>query len=116
MKNEELQNLIELLQQQLLLSNENYKNLLDEFKDIKTKYLPTSNCPELRRTWLPREEVMNFMKYGTTRMLYVTNKYNLVTSEIGTRKFYSTQSLLNALSENIISPLNNLEDTNGKSN
>ena len=56
-------------------------------------------CPELRREWIPRAEVMKFLGFGATQISEIIKKHNLRISRIGKRQFFSTQSLQKALNE-----------------
>jgi hypothetical protein len=53
----------------------------------------------LYNIWLPKKVVMRFFDYGETQMRQVEKDFNLETSKIGARKFYSTQSILNLLNQ-----------------
>ena len=66
---------------------------------IEEKVKASMSCPELRRVWIPRDEVKLFLEYGDTQLSVITKEYKLVTTEIGRRKFYSTSSLFNALNK-----------------
>lgn len=57
-------------------------------------------CPDLRREWIPRAELMKYFGYGDTQMCAITKKYGLVTSQIGKRIFFSKTCLLQVLAEN----------------
>jgi hypothetical protein len=70
-----------------------------EIREIKTEKLP---CPELRRDWIPRNEVMKFLGFGATQILEVAKKHNLLITRIGKRQFFSTQSLQRAFNESQI--------------
>lgn len=56
-------------------------------------------CPELRRVWLPRQEVMEYLNYGSTQILEFIKEYNLITARFGKRNFIGTDSLLRVLNE-----------------
>lgn len=66
---------------------------------IEERFKASNSCPELRRLWIPRDEVKLFFGYADTQLSVITKQYGLVTTEIGRRKFYSTSSLLEALSK-----------------
>lgn len=72
--------------------------LLAEFKLQNAQKI---NCPEIRREWLPKDEVMKFLDFGNTHLAFITRNYNLVTTTIGKKRFYKTSSLLNALQKNV---------------
>ena len=96
-KIEELLSIVLHLQQQSLFSDEKMKSLIEEIKALKEKAFPSSNCPEIRRIWLPREEVMKFLGYGETRISFIIKENNIATTAIGKRTFVSTKSLMAAL-------------------
>lgn len=67
-----------------------------------TEHLELTNpCPELRRAWIPRTEVMNFFGYAETQMTAIAKKYSIEKTKVGKRILYSTSSLQQILSENI---------------
>jgi len=47
--------------------------------------------------WLPKKLVMRIFDYGDTQMRQVEKEFNLETSKIGARKFYSFKSILNLI-------------------
>jgi len=80
-----------------------------EIKDLKEQLIILSElikkpntCPEIRRIWTPRNEVMDFLDFGNTRISAITEKYNITTSEIGKRKYYLNASILEVLDKNKI--------------
>jgi predicted DNA-binding ArsR family transcriptional regulator len=80
-------------------SNEEIKKIL---KMLEARIEKQLVCPELRRDWIPKEELMEFFGYGNTQMLTIEKKYGLVTTEIGKRKFYSVKSAAKTMENNII--------------
>lgn len=73
--------------------NQKVANLEDHLKK-------STSCPEVRRIWTPRDEVMEFLNYGETQISAITKKYTITTSDIGKRRFYSNASLLDLLDKN----------------
>jgi len=57
----------------------------------------TAKC--LYDIWLPKKSVMRFFDYGETQMRQIEKEYDLETSKIGARKFYSTKSILNLIEQ-----------------
>ena len=47
--------------------------------------------------WLPKKTVMRFFDYGETQMRQIEREFELETSKIRARKFYSTRSILNLI-------------------
>lgn len=78
------------LQLQILL-----KQIQEQNQFIANSY----PCPELRREWIPRDEVMKFLGYKPTQFIKIVKDYNLRISQIGKHKFFSTQSLQKALNQ-----------------
>jgi hypothetical protein len=77
-------------------------NLQFLLKQVEERNKLLSNvfpCPELRREWIPRAEVMKFLGFGATQISEIIKKHNLRISRIGKRQFFSTQSLQKALNE-----------------
>lgn len=71
-------------------------------KMFMEKFSNYSSCHELRREWLPKHEVQEFLGYGDTQMSTITKNYNLVLTEIGKKKFYSLKSLQKVFEKNIL--------------
>ena len=59
-------------------------------------------CPELRRDWIPKDELMEYLGFGNTQMRLIEIKYGLVATEIGKRKFFSTKSAAKIMEANIV--------------
>ena len=93
---------IEALQMQLQKSDERIKNLLAEIKDFREKFTSSNSCPELRRDWIPRDELKKYLQFGDTQMSAITKKYGLTYTEIGKRKLYSIPSLRKIFDSNKI--------------
>ena len=74
--------------------------ILDTLEGLKKKIDTPNECAEIRKHWIPRKEVMNYLDYGDTQISYITKKYNITTTELNKRKFYSTASLLQILENN----------------
>ena len=60
-------------------------------------------CPEIRREWIPKQELQSFLGFANTQMSNHEKNYNFVYSTIGKQKFYSTKSVSNILNKNISS-------------
>jgi hypothetical protein len=81
------------------ISDEQLKHFIKEVKDA-TKLLQLAfPCPEFRREWIPRHEVMQYLGFGSTQMNAISKKYNLRKSTIGKRIFYSVQQIIDLLNK-----------------
>jgi hypothetical protein len=81
------------------ITSEHLLQLVKEVKDA-TKLIQLSfPCPEFRRDWLPRHEVMQYLGFGATQMNAIAKRYNLKRSVIGKRIFYSTSQLVEVLNQ-----------------
>ncbi len=94
-KNENQELLITVLE----LQKQN-QEILSTLETLNKKVENPIDCPEIRKDWIPRKEVMRYLGYGDTQISYITKKYNITTSEFNKRKFYSTASLLQILEKN----------------
>ena len=75
----------------------NYEKMLAE---LSAKMDNLNICPELRKRWIPKNELMKFLEYADTQMATITKQYNLVTTTIGKRKFYLVDSVQKILDNN----------------
>ncbi|WP_439506669.1 hypothetical protein [Sediminibacterium sp.] len=75
------------------------KNLLEQ---LLSKVDNQNPCPELRREWMPKREVLEFFGLKSNRMKQLEREYNLVVTMFGKQRFYSTRSVLALLKEKII--------------
>jgi hypothetical protein len=78
------------------------EGLLQLTKEVKeaTKLLQILfPCPEFRKDWLPRHEVMQYLGFAATQMNAIARKYNLQKSIIGKRVFYNTKQLIEILNQ-----------------
>ena len=81
------------------ITDEQLKNFIKEVKDA-TKFLQLAfPCPEFRREWIPRNEVMQYLGFGSTQMNAIASKYNLKKSMIGKRIFYNVQQIIDLLNQ-----------------
>jgi len=74
------------------------QQLLTRLDSIEEKINTNASCPEIRRDWIPRKEVMDFLGFKDTRMTYIINKYEICHSKVGAKQFISTKSLKDLLS------------------
>jgi hypothetical protein len=82
-----------------LITDNNLKQLTKEVNEA-TKLLQLAfPCPEFRREWLPRHEIMQYLGFGATQMNAIAKRYNLQKSVIGKRVFYSTKQLIEVLNQ-----------------
>lgn len=79
-----------------------FKSDLSEIKSLAEKMATPMPCPELRRDWMPRDELKKYLQFGDTQMSFITKKYGLTYTEIGKRKLYSISSLQKILDSNKI--------------
>lgn len=49
--------------------------------------------------WLAKKTVMRFFDYGETQMRQLEKEFNLETSKIRARKFYSVKSIINLIEQ-----------------
>lgn len=99
-ESEELKMLVLELQKQNQSSFEKNQEILRLLEEVKQKIENPIECPEIRSVWIPRKDVMKFLGYGDTQISEITKKYNITTTEVNKRKFYSTASLLQVLENN----------------
>jgi len=87
------------------MSNQlNMENLSEIMKLLETllKRLEAQNpCPEIRREWIPKQELQSFLGFASTQMATHEKNYKWVYTIIGKQKFYSTKSVSNILNKNI---------------
>lgn len=76
------------------------QNLSAELYEIKTEIQNREACPEIRRKWIPKREVMKFLDFGETQMTTLTKCLPFTITTIGKRKFYLAESLLKILEDN----------------
>lgn len=74
--------------------------LLKSIEDLNQKFDKSYNCLEIRRQWIPKNEVMSFLGFADTQMAAITKKYKFITTTIGKRKFYHINSLLKVFENN----------------
>lgn len=74
------------------------QQLLSRLTAIEKQIQTNASCPELRRDWIPRREVMNFLGFKDTRMTYIIDKYKLLHCKVGARQFIGAKSLKDLLS------------------
>ncbi len=74
--------------------------LSKQVMELETKIENRDSCPEIRRKWIPKQEVMQFLGFGNTQMSAITKKHNLTTTSIGKRKFYHVDAVVKALEVN----------------
>lgn len=87
------------------LTDEQLMNFIKEVKDATKLLQLVFPCPEFRRDWIPRHEVMQYLGFGATQMNAIAKKYGLKKSTIGKRIFYNVQQIidiLNAEAEKVI--------------
>lgn len=76
------------------ISEDHFKHLIKEVEDA-TKLLKNAYpCPELRRDWLPRHEVMQYLGFGSTQMTAIAKMYGLKTVKVGKRIFYNVHQIV----------------------
>jgi hypothetical protein len=61
-------------------------------------YFRETNCKS-NYGWLPKKTVMRFFDYGETQMRQLEKEFNLETSKIKARKFYSVKSIINLIEQ-----------------
>jgi hypothetical protein len=88
---------IDSLHKQLQKSDDKINKLVAEIKEFQTNFTSSFSCPEIRRDWIPRDEVKHFLQFKDTQMSAITKKYKLTYSEIGKRRFFHTASIQKVL-------------------
>lgn len=83
-----------------MYTNDEIKLMLQELEAKMEKHLI---CPELKRDWIPKDEVMKFWGFKNTQMSKHEKMYGIVMTKIGEHKFYSTKSVAKIMENNIIS-------------
>lgn len=68
--------------------------------EIRNKLDQQGKCPEIRKDWIPKAELQEFLGFGSTQMRTIEKKYGLISKAIGKRKFYSSKSVIAAFNEN----------------
>ncbi len=71
-----------------------------EYLALRTKLEQATSWPDIRREWIPRQELMHYLGYGSTQMAAISKQYNLTSTKIGKRIFYSKKQILTILSDN----------------
>ena len=66
--------------------------VIHELKDLKLQL--TNDCPELRREWLPKHEVMRYLDYKPTQMISFIREHGIINVKFGKRQLLSTKQLL----------------------
>jgi hypothetical protein len=82
-----------------LITEHNLLKLTKEVNEATQLLQLAFPCPELRREWLPRHEVMQYLGFGATQMNAIAKRYNLQRSVIGKRVFYNTKQLIDVLNQ-----------------
>ena len=96
-ENSELKKLLLEIQEQSLKNEIKVKSVLTEIKSLTEKLDTPFPCAEVRKEWIPRDELKKYLQFGDTQMSAITKKYNLTYSEIGKRKFFHTASIQKVL-------------------
>lgn len=82
-----------------LITIDNLKQLTKEVNEATKLLQLVFPCPEFRRDWLPRYEVMQYLGFGATQMNVIAKRYKLQKSVIGKRIFYNTRQLIEILNQ-----------------
>ena len=77
------------------------QNLEKKVNVIQEEIAKSKSCPELRRLWTPRHEVMDYFGYANTQMTAIAKQYDFTVSDIGRKQFYRNDSMLNSIELNI---------------
>lgn len=81
------------------INEEHLKNLIKEVKEAAKLLQLVFPCPEFRREWIPRHEVMQYLGFGATQMNAIAKKYGFRKTTIGKRIFYSFQQITELLNQ-----------------
>ena len=100
----EFSQLKELLEAQnlviLKLSND-IESLQNDVFVLKDQMNIATCCPEIRREWAPRDEIMRLFEYKNTSMSKLKNNYPFSVSEIGNRQFWHLPTISKIFNENV---------------
>lgn len=81
----------------------NEKNETKElFEAILAKLETPPPCLEIRREWIPKHEVQQYLGFANTSMNIYEKKLGLVYTLIGKQKFYSAKSILTILNKQTV--------------
>jgi hypothetical protein len=80
-----------------LITIDNLKQLTKEVNEATKLLQLVFPCPEFRRDWLPRHEVMQYLGFGSTQMNTIAKIYKFKKCIIGKRVFYNTKQLIEIL-------------------
>lgn len=90
---EDLNSLFNDLKSLIAKSESNVNVLKSQVNDLVIRLENLQSCPEIRRDWIPQDEVKKYLQYGDTQMSAITQKYDITCTYIGKRKYFSTASL-----------------------
>ncbi len=76
--------------------------LLNEIEVIKQSLLKMEANYSPVVGWLTKKTVKRFLDYGDTQLRTLEKENKLTVSKIGSRKFYSYDSILNLIKKNIL--------------
>jgi len=74
--------------------------LNDRVNQLMGLILIAGEASHIKKEWMPRSEVMSYMKYGDTQMTSIARQYKIATTQIGKRIFYKTSSIIEILNNN----------------
>jgi hypothetical protein len=96
-ENAELKKMLLEVYEQSLKNEIKVKSVLSEIKSLIEKLGAPFPCSEVRKEWIPRDELKKYLQFGDTQMSAITKKYKLTYSEIGKRRFFQTASIQKVL-------------------
>jgi hypothetical protein len=94
--NEDLQ----LLVSELKTLVANLQLQINNLKSQERRLENLESCPEIRKEWIPHEQLKNFLGYGDTQMYNITKKYQIAHTYIGKKKYYAASSVKQILDRN----------------
>jgi len=71
--------------------------LQEQMEDLKMKLEKQMACSELRSIWIPKIELMQFMGFAETQFNEIVNRYKIVYTIIGKKRFYLRESVMDVL-------------------
>lgn len=93
------------------------QKVAEELSEVKKAIYYRDVCPEIRKQWIPKHELMRFLDFADTQMAAITKSHPFVTTTIGKKKFYHADSILKVLQENqhetFVNPIDYLRNKKG---
>ncbi len=82
------------------MKNQDYSEILSEIKLIKQSLRFIERDVSSIKGWMPKKAVMRLFDYGDTQLRALEISKSIEVSKIGTRKFYSVESIVKLIEKN----------------